>query len=274
MTPNRIALGLALLLLVGTGIVVWTGTPEPKVEAPTPIPEAAPEPQKPWQAVPLDSLHGIDSGILTPGKGSPVGNGSWVDVSWTAWVKNTERKGEAVAHERFAIEGPHVLEGLKRLLPAMRVGETRQIHLPSTLAYGQTGKPPDIPRNADLVLELTLHEADTVIPVPDAPPVQPLDAEVDGIAFSVIEEGTGSPPKPGDPVALHFTLWNEDGTLVDSTLQRFRPVHVQSGRGQLLAGIERMVADMRVGERRKVRLPPAQEGGTSLIVDLQRHPIQ
>lgn len=283
MTPNRIALALAALLLAGVGLVVVQGVSPPQVAEPRPIPTAPPAPPTPWPAADLTEHDGLESAVLEPGVGTPPVDGQLVVVSWTAWLPDSQRRVESVDHERLVLGETLMMPGLEQVLRDMAPGEHRLLRLPPALAYGQTGRPPTIPRDAELVVEALLHAVHDVRPVPTQPPEAPV-TDVDGVATAVLEAGTGEPPPAGESIALHVTLWLEDGTLVSSTLEQHRPAVVRPGRGDLFPGIDRAAASMRIDERRKLVLPPQQAAGpggrgpippdATLIVEIERVPIQ
>ncbi|MHC5011269.1 MAG: FKBP-type peptidyl-prolyl cis-trans isomerase, partial [Planctomycetota bacterium] len=50
------------------------------------------------------------------------------------------------------------LEGLLQGLLGARAGETRRIRVPSAMAYGAVGRPPEIPSHADLVFDVEVLE--------------------------------------------------------------------------------------------------------------------
>ena len=64
----------------------------------------------------------------------------------------------------------------------------------------------------------------------------------------------------GDCVRLHYFCRREDGTPVESTLKG-PPAEITLGEGMLLEAVESAVVGMAPGERKTVRLPPAQAFG-------------
>ncbi|MCA9566873.1 MAG: FKBP-type peptidyl-prolyl cis-trans isomerase [Myxococcales bacterium] len=283
MTPDRIALGVALLLLAATGMVVVRGVPEARVAPPVAIPDAPPAPEHPWAAVPLEKVGELAWGTVVPGRGTEPRDGQLVEVSWTGWLAATDEKVMLADHERLELGPDAVLPGIHQALLAMRPGETRQLHLPPALGFGQTGRLPTIPRDAPLVVEVTLHGVEEVRPVPEMPAAA-ATLEEDGLRQAILVEGSGSPPRAGDTVALHVTTWLEDGTLVSSTLSHHRPVRAKVGIGELMPGVDRVAVKLAVGEVRKVVVPPSLgfgdagmgpvPPGATLIVQVERVSIQ
>lgn len=67
-------------------------------------------------------------------------------------------------------------------------------------------------------------------------------------------------PKTGDTVRVHYTGTLEDGTQFDSS-RGSEPLEFQMGRGQLILGFERAVADLAPGESCTVTLSPDEAYG-------------
>lgn len=67
-------------------------------------------------------------------------------------------------------------------------------------------------------------------------------------------------PKTGDTVRVHYTGTLEDGTQFDSS-RGSEPLEFQMGRGQLILGFERAVADLGPGESCTVTLSPDEAYG-------------
>ena len=77
-----------------------------------------------------------------------------------------------------------------------------------------------------------------------------------GLKYIVIEEGDGASPQTGENVTVHYTGTLEDGSKFDSSRDRNRPFSFKIGVGQVIKGWDEGVADMKVGERRTLIIPP------------------
>jgi FKBP-type peptidyl-prolyl cis-trans isomerase len=82
-----------------------------------------------------------------------------------------------------------------------------------------------------------------------------------GVKYETLKEGTGEELKPGQVAQLHYTGKLEDGTVFDDSRSKPKPVSMTFGSGGLIKGWEEAVPGMRVGEIRKLIIPPAQAYG-------------
>ena len=77
-----------------------------------------------------------------------------------------------------------------------------------------------------------------------------------GLKYEVLKEGTGEKPKAGQTVTVHYTGTLEDGTKFDSSRDRGQPFQFPVGQGRVIKGWDEAFSDMKVGERRKLIIPP------------------
>ena len=68
--------------------------------------------------------------------------------------------------------------------------------------------------------------------------------------------GTGDVAVAGKNVTVHYTGWLTDGTKFDSSVDRGQPFQFPLGAGRVIKGWDEGVAGMKVGEKRKLTIPP------------------
>jgi FKBP-type peptidyl-prolyl cis-trans isomerase len=79
---------------------------------------------------------------------------------------------------------------------------------------------------------------------------------VDGMKIEILKKGTGAEAKRGDTVTVHYTGTFTDGRKFDSSVDRDEPFSFKLGAGQVIQGWDQGVAGMKVGEKRKLTIPP------------------
>lgn len=88
--------------------------------------------------------------------------------------------------------------------------------------------------------------------MPTAPQTAP-----SGLQSTIDQPGTGAKPQAGQTVTVHYTGWLTDGTKFDSSRDRGEPFSFAIGQGEVIKGWDEGVADMQVGEKRTLVIPPA-----------------
>lgn len=77
-----------------------------------------------------------------------------------------------------------------------------------------------------------------------------------GLSYEVLKEGTGETAAAGDRVQVHYTGWLTDGTKFDSSVDDGEPFIFSLGAGEVIKGWDEGVAGMKIGEKRKLTIPP------------------
>lgn len=93
---------------------------------------------------------------------------------------------------------------------------------------------------------------------PLAEPTEPGEAKTtsDGVKYETLKAGEGAQAQPGQRVNVHYVGTLEDGQKFDSSRDRGSPFAFTLGAGEVIRGWDLGVAGMRIGETRRLTIPP------------------
>jgi peptidylprolyl isomerase len=95
--------------------------------------------------------------------------------------------------------------------------------------------------------------ADTSAPKDVAAPPEDATTTDSGLAYKILEEGTGESPSKTSTVRVHYTGWTTDGKKFDSSHDRGKPAEFPLNR--VIAGWTEGVSMMKEGEKRRLWIP-------------------
>jgi len=119
---------------------------------------------------------GLRFEVVEAGSGRVVGDGDSVRIHYVAERPNgtvlhdTHRGGQPI---EIMIGSTKIICGVEKALVGMRAGEQRRVFVPARLAFGESGKLPDVDPQTDLVFLIDLYlPAEPVLPG-GSPPLNP-----------------------------------------------------------------------------------------------------
>lgn len=87
--------------------------------------------------------------------------------------------------------------------------------------------------------------------------VNEANSEGEKVQIETVGEGEGEGAKSGDTLLVHYTGTLTDGTKFDSSIDRDEPFRMTLGAGQVIQGWEEGLVGMKLGEKRKLTIPPS-----------------
>ncbi len=220
--------------------------------------------QKPEVDVPGEAPAELIRTVLIEGEGDPAAVGDTVIVDYVGVrsldgveFDNSYDRGEPFP---VALGSGGVIQGWEQGLEGALSGERVQLDIPSDLAYGPTARSDIIRENEPLTFVIDVR---TVVKVPDAteapdgPGVELSTGEgVDETIFTDLTEGDGPTLEDGDTAIIHFAYYRGDnGVLLESSWGA-QTLTIQYDSVGLLPGLFDGMADMQVGGRRAITVPP------------------
>lgn len=156
---------------------------------------------------------------------------------------------------RFTVGKSEVIKGWEQGLLGMKIGGTRKLRIPFELAYGEKGRPPVIPEKATLWFSIELLEIWYPATFLEKEKVEKRES---GIEFTELFAGKGESAKTDDKVEVHYWLYNNEIKLIDTSANPGRDLlKFEVGSSKLIPGFSEGVKGMKMGGKRKIKVPPA-----------------
>lgn len=182
------------------------------------------------------------------GKGLEAQVGDVVTVDYTGTLLTGKQFDSSVGKQPFTFQlgVGQVIKGWDQGVVGMKIGGSRELVIPSDLAYGEAGAGEDIPANSTLKFTVKLIS------------IEPR-AEI-----KVLKEGTGVGAKIGDQIEVHYKGTLKNGKEFDSSYKRSKPIALAVGQ-RVIPGFTQGLLGIKLGEKRKVVIPAKLAYGSQQI---------
>lgn len=213
---------------------------------------------------------GLEYVEIEAGTGPAPQPGDMVSVHYTGTLEDGTEFDSSVGRDpfQFTLGQGQVIPGWDEGIALMREGGKAQLIIPSELGYGPAGSGP-IPPDATLIFDVELV---AVQPTPKPTEITEEDYTTtdSGLKYHIFAEGDGDAPQVGDMVSVDFQLWLDDGTFLDSTIDRGTPYTFVLGSDSSLPGLDEGLLLLREGGRAQLTLPPeiADGSGATYVFEI------
>jgi FKBP-type peptidyl-prolyl cis-trans isomerase len=218
-------LALAASLLVSA--------PKPAAAQPQGPNIPAPEDVKAPAATALKTKSGIASRVLKPGTGKKHPSAQdVVTVNYTGWTTDGHCFDSSEGRGPTTFPLNRVIKGWTEGVQLMVEGEKRRFWIPEELAYKGSPSSPQGMLVFDIEL-VSFKEGPKPPPTPPDCAAIPKDAKktASGIGYRVLRKGTGAThPTATSNVTLHYSVWQSDGTFMESSTTGGQPATIPCGR--------------------------------------------
>ena len=193
--------------------------------------------------------------VLRPGTGGTRPQGrDRVTVQYTIWTPAGQTVDSTASRRQPAVLAlDTTVEGLRKGLEEMVVGEQRRLWIPDPLAYRRRADRPGGAIVIDVELIGIAPSNEAAPPDIETPPSGATHT-ASGLVYHVLQPGTGTDhPLPHGFVTFHYNGWTIDGDLFDSSTLRAAPVTVRVD--TTLPGLSEALQLMVAGEKARFWIP-------------------
>lgn len=202
---------------------------------------------------------GLKIAFKERGNGAQAAAGTVVKVHYVGKLLNgTEfdnslKRGEPI---QFPLGQGYVIKGWDEGIALMKVGDKATLVIPSELGYGAQDMG-NIPPNSTLVFDVELIEVKEMRePKPFDVEGKKIEKNPSGLMYVRVHDNPDGEQAYANMTAeVEYTLYLEDGTMVDSSIPRGTPFSFVLGAGQVIPGWDEGIRLMKVGDKMRLIVP-------------------
>lgn len=222
------------------------------------------KPARPYNVAGLDTTYaenGLKYIIVQKGKGAAIKDGNRAKVKYSGYFLDGRKFDSSFDHpgaEDFDfILGRHqVIEGWEKGVLGMKEGEKRQLIIPYMMAYGEAGRSPVIPPQADLVFDVELAGIEMVqLPIPYDVIGKDTQTTSTGLKYIKTKTTNNRQVVIGDTITVEYSGYFADGKLFDSSVERGDSIMLIVGKGMVIRGWDEGLLLMKKGEKARLIIP-------------------
>ena len=192
----------------------------------SPLAASAPQtPEIPADTEIITTESGLKYSVLQAGNGAEFPKmGDRVKVHYTGWLTDGtlfDSSRQRGTPSEFALG--EVIQGWNEGLQKMSPGARHKLTIPFDLAYGEAGRPPQIPAKATLIFDVELIAITARVPEYTAMDAAKTETLESGLKVQWVENAEGPACGPESTVWVDFALWDQEGTCVFATSMRPTP---------------------------------------------------
>ncbi len=203
-------------------------------------------------------VKGLEYTIISKGDGPAVQKGDRVSMFYTGKLTNdtifdaTSRRGNTPF--AFKVGSRQVIAGWDSVVSKLHGGDKAIMRISPEYGYGAraNGK---IPANSTLIFEVEVLD---ITPPPTPWNAKGKDTIITPSGLKIVMFSSypdSAKPTTGKTVAVHYSGYNLDGSMFDSSVERGQPYSFPLGRGQVIKGWDEGIAMLHEGEKAKLIIP-------------------
>lgn len=207
----------------------------------------------------LKTSSGLKYIVVDKGKGAKAGVNTNATVHYSGYFLDGRMFDSSVKRNqpfKFEVGAGRVIKGWDEGVALMKEGDKIRFIIPYQIAYGEAGRPPQIPAKSDLIFDVELIKVEAI------KQILPYDAKgkdtlktSSGLKYIIIEKGKGTKATAGAKIKVHYTGFFDDGKIFDSSVKRGEPIELVLGKGQVIKGWDEGLQLMNVGDKFKLLIP-------------------